>query len=102
LYQDLVRADRSHAVINTVAAALRVAFDVIQRRWVDHCPRRPWSAIHRSHSRDDLRLDRGVWAESAKWLFTALSVCSVPGDNPGARDRVFAEFHHLKKTPLHS
>jgi hypothetical protein len=43
--QNFVRTHRSHAVVKTIAAARRLAFDVVKRVGMDDGTRRPCAAI---------------------------------------------------------
>ena len=52
--QNFVSADRSHAVVEAVAAAGRLAFDVVERMRMDDGARRPGAAIHARQVGDDL------------------------------------------------
>src|SRR5512146_2841208 len=47
LDQYFVRAHGPHAVVDAVAAALRVALDAVERQRGHHGPRRPGPAVHR-------------------------------------------------------
>ena len=39
--QHFMRADRAHAIVQTVPTPRRLTFDPVQRCGMDHCPRRP-------------------------------------------------------------
>src|SRR6202140_2308397 len=52
--QNFVGAYRSHAVVESVAAAGRLAFDVIQSLRMDDRARRPRAAIHARQGGDDI------------------------------------------------
>ncbi len=56
--QNFVRPHRSHAVVKTIAAARRLAFDVVKRVRMDDRPRRPCAAIHSGQVGDHLRWSR--------------------------------------------
>ena len=101
LHQHLVRAHRPHRVVEAVAAALRVAFDVVERVGVHHRPRRPRPAVHRGHGGDHLRcasVDSGQKGQAA--VPPARDRHVVAGDHPGARDGIFAKFHWQLGKPL--
>src|ERR1700692_2655314 len=51
--QNFVSASRSHAVVEAVAAAGRLAFDVVQGLRMNHGARRPCTAIHAGQISDD-------------------------------------------------
>ena len=45
LHQDLVRTDGRHAIVKTIAATLRLAFNPVQRRGMHHGARRPVGSL---------------------------------------------------------
>ena len=61
--QNFVRSHRSHAVVESVAAAGRLAFDVVKRLRMHNRARRPRAAIHAGQGGDDLR---GLGGRTAK------------------------------------
>src|SRR6202158_2071711 len=63
--QNLVRADRVHAVINTVAAAAGFALNAVKRRGVNHGTRGPGDAGRVGRFRDHLHRRRGAVVKTA-------------------------------------
>ena len=64
LHQHFMRAHRIHAIVDAVAAAAGLAFDVIERRGMHHRARRPDPRALGSCG-DDLRGVGGVGAKTA-------------------------------------
>src|SRR5437763_12826507 len=94
--QQLMRADRTHSIIEAVAAPRRLAFNMVDRRRTNDGPSRPRTALHTRQRRNHLL--RGVvteWARSAteRWLGNV-----VPGDHPRPRNRILAQFHGVRRT----
>src|SRR5271165_3772924 len=75
LDQHLMRADRTHAVVNAIAAASGLAFNVVERCGMHHRACRP---AHRAgNCGDELRSLRGIWAKTADGLRTWCALGSV-------------------------
>ena len=87
-----VRADGVHTVVDAIAAATGIAFNVIKRRGMHHGAGRPRNARSVGRFRDHLQGRRGIGAETADGLGARLAGI-VAGDDPGARDGILAEFH---------
>src|ERR1700693_5316701 len=82
--QSLVRADRVHAVINTVAAAAGFALNAVKRRGVNHGTRGPWDAGGIGRFRDHLQRRRGTIAKTADGLRTRSGFGRIIArDDPG-------------------
>src|SRR2546422_8073847 len=90
--QKLVRTDRSHAVIQTVAPATGFAFDPIDRRRVNDGSRRPWAAIRAGQGCDHLEL-RALATKGTRSGAGSRLGDIVSRDHPRTGDRIFAEFH---------
>jgi hypothetical protein len=98
--QHFMSADRSHAVVEAVAAARRLAFDVVQRMRMDDRARRPGAAIHARQVGDDLRRRGGRTAKPAG-LGTGSGLDDiVTGNHPGTGNGIFAEFHGVRRTKM--
>src|ERR1700676_1568312 len=98
--QKFVSAHRSPAVVESVAAAGRLAFDVIQGLRMDNRARRPRAAIHAGRGGDDIRSVGGRATKTAglgAWRGLADIVAS---DHPGTGDGIFAQFHGSKKNKI--
>ena len=95
-HQHLMRAHRTHAVVNPVAAPPWLAFNVIKRGRMHHGSRRP--SCPTRHGRDDLSWLSRVGTKSTG-RFSRLRAYRrlVPGHYPGPSNRIFAEFHALGK-----
>ena len=65
LKQHFMRADRSHAVVNALAPAGRLAFNPVERIGMYHRSRRPRIAVDASHAGYLLRRCAAVKAERA-------------------------------------
>src|SRR5271165_4227711 len=91
--QDFMRADRVHAVINAIAAAAGLAFDVVERLRMHHGARRPrctgsvWSSgNHLQRLGVGTKRAGGLDARSRfAWV--------IARDDPGTRDGILSEFH---------
>ena len=99
--QHFVRADRRHAVVEAVAAARRVAFNVVERSR-DGPPRAPTMAA--PGAPEWWRSIAAGAVKSGQKRQTEFGTRSgfgdvVSGDDPGAGDRIFAKFHGIRKTP---
>ena len=90
LNQHLVGYHRTPHVVEAIALAQRVAFDVVEGEGIHHCPRRPESANQRVHPGDHLRRTRRIRTVRTTIFSQPFQVGVVAGDHPGARDRVFA------------
>src|SRR5258708_1277158 len=98
--QNLVSAHRSHAVVEAVAAASRLALDVIERMRMDYGRRRTWAALHGREVGDDLgRLGRRP-AKPARLRACRRLHDIVASDHPGPGDGIFAQFHGSKKNKI--
>src|SRR6202790_4431906 len=100
LQQNFVSAHRSHAVVESVAAAGRLAFDVVQGLRMDKRARRPQAAIHAGQGGDDIGQVGGRATKTAglgAWRGLADIVAS---DHPGPGDGIFAQFHGSKKNKI--
>src|SRR6202163_3008838 len=98
--QNFVSAHRSHAVVESVAAAGRLAFDMVQGLRMDDRARRPRAAIHAGQGGDDIRSVGGRATKTAglgAWRGLAHIVAS---DHPGTGDGIFAQFHGSKKNKI--
>jgi len=96
--QNLVSADRSHAVVEAVGAARRLAFDVVERVRMDDGARRPCAAIHAGQVGDNMGwLGGGAAKAAGLGAWRGLNDI-VAGDHPGAGDGIFAEFHGVRRT----
>ena len=93
LHQHLVRTHRTHLVIEAVALAQRVPFNVVKGVGVHHRTRRPQSAVQRGHRGDHLRRMLRVRTVRTSISPVRFPVGIVAGDHPGARDGVFAKLH---------
>ncbi len=95
--QNFVRADRSHAVIEAVAAAGRLAFNVVERVRMDDRARRPCAAIHARQVGDHMSgLGRGAAKPAGFGPWSGLDDV-VARDHPGTGDGIFAQFHGSKE-----
>src|SRR6266404_2817649 len=98
--QNFVSAHRSHAVVESVAAAGRLAFDVVQGLRMNDRAGRPCTAIHAGQISDDFGWLGGGTAKRAglgAWRGLADIVAS---DHPGTGDGIFAQFHGSKKNKM--
>src|ERR1017187_9040941 len=96
--ENFVRADRSHAVVETVAAAGRLAFDMVERIGMDDGARRPCAAIRSGQVGNDLRgLGRDTAKPAGLGAWSGLDDI-VTGDHPGTGDGIFSEFHEVRRT----
>src|SRR4029077_8662588 len=85
-----------HAVIETVAAASGLAFDMVERSRVDHGTCRPGRPGRIGRVRDYMQA--GIGAERARRVGTGSGIAGiVAGHDPGAGDWVLAKFHRKKK-----
>src|ERR1700687_4115049 len=103
--QHFMCADRVHAVINTVAAAVGFALNAVKRRGVNNGTRGPWDAGGIGRFRDHLQRRRGTIAKTADGLRTRSGFGRIiASDDPGAGDGILAEFHregeHWKRTAV--
>src|SRR6266446_1194757 len=98
--QNFVSAHRSHAVIESVAAARRLAFDVVQGLWMDQRARRPRAAIHAGQVGDDMGWVGGSTTKGAHFGARREFADVVAGDHPGTGDGIFAQFHGSKKNKI--
>src|SRR3984885_3614286 len=98
LQQYLMRADRPPAVIETVAAPRRFAFDVIKRMRMDHRARRPRAAVQPRQCGDHLRGFGGGTAKPASLRSRSGIDDIVTGNHPRTGDGIFAEFHAVRRT----
>src|SRR6266446_7902881 len=98
--QNFVSAHRSHAVIESVAAAGRLAFDVVQGLWMDQRARRPRAAIHAGQVGDDMGWVGGGTTKGAHFGARREFADVVAGDHPGTGDGIFAQFHGSKKNKI--
>src|SRR5208337_4383036 len=96
--QYFVSADRSHAIVEAIAAAGRFAFDVVERMRMDYRARRPCAAIHAGQVGDDVRWLRGRTTKTAGFGARRGLDDIVAGDHPGTRDGIFAELHGVRRT----
>ena len=96
--QDFMRADCSHAVVEAVPAARRLAFDVVERMRMDDGARRPGAAIHSGQGGDDLAWLGGRTAKPAGLRRWSRLDDIVTGNHPGTCDGIFAEFHGVRRT----
>jgi hypothetical protein len=97
--QHFVRSYRSHAVIEAISAAGRFSFDVIQGTGMHDCARRPRGTIDPGHARNLLQRGCALSTKQACALCPGVDLGNViPGDDPGAGNGIFAEFHQRKKT----
>src|SRR4029077_4098158 len=91
--QNLVSAHRSHAVVESVAAAGRLTFDVVQGLRMYDRARRPCAAIYAGQVSNDFGWLGGSSTKGAglgAWRGLADIVAS---DHPGPGDGIFAQFH---------
>src|SRR5882762_2569601 len=98
--QNFVSAHRSHAVVESVAAAGRLAFDVVQGLRMNDRAGRPCAAIHAGQVSNDLGWLGGSATKRAglgAWRGLADIIAS---DHPGAGDGIFAQFHGSKKNKM--
>jgi hypothetical protein len=85
-----------HAVIEAIAAASGLAFDMVERSGVDHGTRGPGRAGRIGSVRDYMQA--GIGAERARRVGTGSGIAGiVAGHDPGAGDGVLAKFHRKKK-----
>ncbi len=101
LHQHFMGADRTHAIIETIAAAAGVAFHAVQAAWDA-----PW----RGRTRTCFEFRAG-WRSAAAGAaanrdrngrrFRARSGVGhiVAGNHPGARNGIFTQFHAVRKPP---
>src|SRR5271165_5754293 len=93
LQQDLMSSDRTHAVIQPIAATRRVALNPVQRLRMDHRARRPRTAVEPRHGRNNLQW-LGRWTAKTAGLGAGSRLRNIVSrDDPGASDRIFAQFH---------
>src|ERR1700722_20386146 len=89
-----MRADRTHAVVDAIATAPGLAFNMVEREGMHHRPRRPprrgW------HRRNDLRGFGRIRTKTAS-PFRTRAAGLISRHNPGASDGIFAEFHVVDK-----
>ena len=98
--QHFMRADGVHAVVDTVAAAVGLAFDAVEGPGMNDRTRRPWRAGRVGRFRDYLQRRRGGIAETAGKFEARSSVGRIiAGHDPGAGDGILAEFHDGRRTP---
>src|SRR6266404_8956493 len=92
LDQHLVRAHGAHAIVDAVSLTFRIALDAVKRRWMDHGTRRPTRRSFRWNRTNYLRRILAASAEPARCDFGFQTVFFrvVAGDDPRARDRIFA------------
>ncbi len=98
LEQNFVSANRPHAVVEAVATAGWLAFNVVQRIRMHDRARRPRAAIHAGQVGDDLRRF-GVRTAKLAGLGARSGLDDiVTGDHPGTGDGIFTEFHLVRRT----
>src|SRR5882762_3410700 len=100
LQQNFVSAHRSHSVVESVASAGRLAFDVVQGLRMNDRAGRPCAAIHAGQVSNDLGWLGGSATKRAglgAWRGLADIIAS---DHPGAGDGIFAQFHGSKKNKM--
>src|SRR6476469_6351290 len=92
LHQHFMCAHGIHGVINAFRAAVRLAFNPVQRRGMHHGHYRPSSGFRGSHGRDDLRR---MWCPGTKKTISGLRLPFrlVTNNHPGACDGILAQFH---------
>src|ERR1019366_2580302 len=95
--QNFVSADRSHAIVEAVGAAGRLAFDVVERMRMDDRARRPCAAIHAGQVGDDMSWLGGRAAKPAGLGAWSRLDDLVTGDHPGTGDGIFTEFHGVRR-----
>ena len=101
LKQHFMRADRSHAVVNALAPAGRLAFNPVERIGMYHRSRRPRITVDPSHAGYLLRRCAAVRAELAS-SFRARRLIGhiVAGNNPRPRNGIFPQLHACKENTV--
>ena len=96
--QHFMRADGVHAVVNAVAAAVGLAFDAVKRRGMNDRARRPGSPRRVG----EVAITCSGAAEPSQTAGGLGTRCGfgriVAGDDPGAGDRIFPQFHSKENT----
>src|SRR5271154_5405055 len=93
-------ANRSHTIVESVATARRLAFNVVKRLWMNHRASRPCAAVQSGKIGHNLRVRGGRPAKLAL-LGARLRLGNiVTRDHPRAGDRIFAKFHGCKKSKI--
>ena len=94
LDQHLMRAHRSHAVVQAIAAASGIALDTVKRGGMHDRTSRPRLALRSGQVGDELQRCRRIGAKAAKGFRARRAVLAVvPGNHPRTGDRIFAKFH---------
>src|ERR1700675_759715 len=91
--QNFVSPHRSHAVVESVAAAGRLAFDVIQSLRMDNRARRPRTTIHAGQGGDHIGYVGGRATKTAGLGAWRGLADVVARDHPGPGYGILAQFH---------
>ena|SRR3984957_16418158 len=90
-HQNFVRANGAHTVVDAIAAAGSLAFDMVQSAGMHRGTRRPRSAGKSRHGSDNLRRFAGIGAEPANRFRTRHILGDVVSrNNPGTGNRILA------------
>src|SRR5262245_56691761 len=92
LHQHLMRAHGVHGVVNAFGPPLRLTFNAVERRRMDHGGGRTGPGFRRIQCRNNLRRAR---RSRTKGTVTVLpwSFRVIADDDPGTRNGVLAQFH---------
>ena len=93
LHNHLVRADRLHGVVESVAGAAGIAINAIERMRMHHRARRPRTAVYGRRGGNHLQWQTRLRAKGAAEVGRGGALGLVSADNPRTRDRIFAQFH---------
>src|ERR1700722_14520627 len=97
--QNFVRANRSHTVVNAIAASRSFTFHPVKRGWMHDGTRRPRRTWCRRQTGDDLTRRRRISAEGTLGLRMWCGFGNiVAGNYPGTGNGIFAKLHGCRKT----
>ena len=93
LDDNLMSADRLHAVEDSLCLPPRIAFDVVQRIQVSHHAHLP--VCLRGYGQDGRAFDARIRTQRAAFAGGG-RLLAMAGDHPTASDGIFAEFHSVR------